>query len=54
MHKLNANENNRLLEVAGNIVTPIMEGAGSENILTDSSVMGLAVAPVTPALALAH
>ena len=59
LHKLNANENTRLLEAAEAIVAPVLEAgqpAASEGLLSgsDSFSIGLAVAPVTPALALAQ
>jgi hypothetical protein len=59
MHNINANENTRLLETANAIVTPILETGKSVESgsilsgLSDANV-GLAFAPVAPALVLAH
>ncbi len=58
LRKINANENDRLMDVANAVVSPILAGnsAESENLLSGSpdAYVGLAVASATPALALAQ
>ena len=57
LRKINADENTRLMDVANAIVAPVLAGNSAESVnligSTDASV-GLAVAPATPALALAQ
>jgi hypothetical protein len=58
LQKINADEDTRLIRAAETIVAPVLEAksTGSESILSGSAEAstGLAVAPATPALALAQ
>ncbi len=58
LRKINANDNDRLMDVANAIVRPIWAGdsVGSENLLSGSTdaYVGLAIVPATPALVLAQ